>query len=282
MISVNVVEACPYTVAGTGAMHISHDVLAILAGAIYDKDEWIALLLGTRSENGLEITVSGIQVPLQERSYASCELARPEPLGSNVVGVVHSHHSMGAFFSKTDHDTLNPRFPSSLVVAHVKAKSSEAEELLGFSYQAEGRATLLCGTPGIVRFTVIPTPLTPQWPVVVSPGFNTPSSQVGLYQCPHVTRTQVGLEHHCKTACGINDIQPARAIFGQNSEAFMSEVVAKTERTKVKQWYSNQQNKGVQTYDGHRKVKDYPRVGEYYNPWGDDEYGQDLIRHWGL
>jgi proteasome lid subunit RPN8/RPN11 len=283
MISVKVVEACPYTVAGTGVMRVSHDVLAILAGAIYDKDEWLALLVGTRSADGMDIAVTSLRIPQQERSHASCELAKPEPLAPDVVGVVHSHHSMGAFFSQTDVNTLNPRFPSSLVVAHVKAKSSEAEGLLGFSYQAEGCVSLPCGSLGTVGFTVIPSPAIPAWPMTVTPGFTEPSIHVGLYQCPHITRIQVGLEHHCKTSCNLETTESAKAIFGCNGTAFLLEVQEKTER---KKWH--------QPYSGHNSVlpvndkrhsnpayNNYPRIGEYYNPFG-DECDERMLRHWGI
>lgn len=275
MIKVPVVESCPYTVAGTGVMRIAHPVLAILAGAVYDKDEWIALLVGTRSENGLDIAVNSLRVPLQERGHANCELARPEPLTPDVVGVIHSHHNMGAFFSQTDHSTLNPRFPSSLVVARVKTNSSETEGLLGFSYKAEGRAVLPCGSPGVVNFIVQPNPLPyPEW-TAIAQGFREPDINTSLYHCPHVTQTNEKFVTHCNTTCGIQVDTPATAIFGKDSQAFIAEVQEKTEKPKWNKW--DKWNKGSNNGNGVTVVdnRQFNRYSEYFD---DERY----LRHWGL
>src|SRR5678815_3182647 len=140
MITIPVVPSCPHTMTGKGVLRLEHSVIAMLAGAVYDRNEWIALLIGTRSEDGLDVIVDDLRIPLQERGYASCELVREEPIENGVVGVVHSHHNMTAFFSHTDDTTLNPRFPVSLVIAQTGGQNSESETLLGFNYKVEGRA----------------------------------------------------------------------------------------------------------------------------------------------
>lgn len=294
MITIPVVEYCPHTKAGKGVLHITHDVLATLAGAVHDHQEWIALLVGTRSADGLSVTVNSLKVPLQERGSANCELAQLEPLTPDIVGVIHSHHSLGAFFSKTDHDELNPRFPLSLVIAQLKTNSPYAEQLLGFEYEAEGRTPLPCNSIGVIDFTVIPTPAIPEWPVTVTPEFGEPDLKASLYQCPHSTRTRVGLTTTCKTTCGIEVTEPTSTIFGRTGKEFMDEVKVKTQRPTYKGVYyggynrqgnrdatvplqvtdtrKNKHNKGNKRNDG-------PVIGQYYNPFPD---GDDHWRPWGF
>jgi proteasome lid subunit RPN8/RPN11 len=236
MISIPVVPSCPYTRVGQGLLHIAHPVLSIFAGAVHDRIEWIALLTGTRSPDGMEVMVTGVRVPLQERSHASCELVREEPLTPEVVGVVHSHHSMDAAFSTIDDSTLNPRFPLSIVVARNSHTSTDSEKLFGFNYQAEGRVPLPCGSIGIIAYLAVPSPMLDIWPEVAEFGYEEPDTTVSLFHCPHTTRTLAGITQTCKTACGIENTQPAQAIFGNDSKEFMTEVQQKTQRSKIKNY----------------------------------------------
>lgn len=274
MLRMDVVEACPYSVVGKGILKISHNVLSIFAGAVYDHDEWIALLVGTRDETGLNITVTDVKVPLQERNTASCELVNKEPLTPEIVGVVHSHHNMNAFFSQIDHDTLNPRFPMSIVVAQNKHTASEVESLLGFSYKAEGRAMLPCGSMGVVQFKVIPDPFIDGWPEVVETGYGEPNMATSLYDCAHLTKELVGFQHNCSTKCGLIAIEKATAVFGRESDAFMKKV---QEKTKRKKYYGYvQQYPGYPVVDNRAYFKDRDKV---YEPFNDRE--ENYLRHWG-
>jgi len=273
MIKIPVVDTCPHTVTGQGVVHISHPVLQTLAGAIYDKQEWIAFLLGTRSHNGLEITVTDLKIPLQIRSYANCALVRQEPLEKEVVGVVHSHHSMNAFFSTTDDDTLNPRFPFSLVVAYNTNKSSRIERLLGFNYKAEGRAPLPCGTIGVIPFTVSPFPMIPEWPETVTPQFHAPNEAISLSQCPLITRTRTGFMETCTTACQLTSTQEAHAIFGRDSSAFLVEVVKQTRGTGGQKHHNNQRNNWM--------PGTYKNKGQGWPPHDPEDYDDKFLRHWG-
>lgn len=229
MIKIPVVESCPYTKVGTGVLKLSHSVIATLAGAVHDRDEWMAFLIGTRSEDGLTVTVTGLQVPKQYRGSTSCELVKKESLHPGIVGVVHSHHSMPAFFSPTDHTTLNPRFPVSLVIAQNKTTMTDEIRLLGFQYKAEGRAPLPCKSIGVISYTVLPDPLVDQWPVTVTVGYQTPAPG-SVTGCPHTNRVHHPLSFYQEwhTTCGLQVKEPASAIFGAESTEFMKEVNEKT------------------------------------------------------
>lgn len=276
MFTIPVVEQCPYTVAGQGVMKFSHDVLGIIAGAVWEKDEWMALLIGTRSENGLEVMITDLQVPLQERNSTRCELVNPEPLTSEVIGVIHSHHNMFARFSTIDNDTLNPRFPTSIVVAQPRLQPTQEENLLGFAYQAEGRVPLPCGSIGIVKFTVLPDPLIEEWPIKVTAGFSEPHVATTLDNCPHHAVDREGLEYQFITQCGIDKKEPASAIFGQEGDTFLAEVKQKTRRTRY--------TPATRVYPAGYQGSVYPigiadsYQGNSVERWDNDS---DFLRHWG-
>lgn len=142
---IETVEECPVTKGSSGVMTFTAQQIATIAGAVRDKIEWMVLLHGERSADGYEVKVERFTVPLQYRYAAEVELAEDISLPEDCVGVMHSHHSMGAFFSQTDVRELNPRFPSSIVVAIGYGN-------LGFKYQACGKVALPCGALGLVDF----------------------------------------------------------------------------------------------------------------------------------
>jgi hypothetical protein len=142
---VETVESCPVTRGSSGVMTMTVEQIAMIAGAVRDKIEWMVLLHGTRSADGYEVKVDRFTVPQQYRSGQEVELAADITLPDDCVGVMHSHHRMGAFFSHTDDTELNPRFPSSIVVA-------VADNNLGFNYRACGKVVLPCGAMGLVDF----------------------------------------------------------------------------------------------------------------------------------
>lgn len=280
MITITTVEKCPYTVAGTGVVRINHDVLAILAGAVYDSIEWMAILEGTRSDNGLDITVTGLRVPKQTRNSKNCEFDNPEPLHPGDVGVVHSHHSMVATFSPTDHNSLNPRFPFSIVVAQPRHNDSEAKVLMGFSYSAEGRAALPCGSNGIIKFIAIPAPMDEDWPTQPVVGYAAPDQRVVLHECPHKesTYTKGSRTQSCLTLCGITTTEKANAIFGRRGKQFIKEVEDKTVASKGFEWGGNQGVNG-----GQMVVVDNRKGGDGYKrrDWEESMYRPDgSWKHW--
>lgn len=266
MIGIRVVTQCPHTQAATGIMHINHKVLGIIAGAVWDQNEWMAFLIGTRSPDGLQVMVTDLRAPYQIRGHGNCETVTEEPLAADVVGVIHSHHSMGAFFSETDNTKLNPRFPTSIVVSQPKYGAPSEHTLLGFSYKAEGKIVLSCGTPGIINFIVQPMPMVEDWPVVeaatrgtVKPG--------PLFGCPHTTQVVNSIYQTTNAKCGLTTTEPMKAYFGRDSVAFIAEVEKQTKA--IVQEYA-----GYQYVDNrHHKGKLAPFSG---GPWDDDSW----IRHW--
>lgn len=146
MFKLEVVRDCPVTRSSQGVLTFDKATVGMIAGAVRDNIEWIVLLNGKRSDDGFEVLVERITVPQQYRSGGHAEMTELD-LAADVVGVMHSHHQMGAFFSGTDRNSLNPRFPTSIVVAIDRSN-------LGFEYQAEGKVKLPCGSLGVVPFKV--------------------------------------------------------------------------------------------------------------------------------
>lgn len=131
-------------------------VIGDLAGAVIAESdvEWLVVLKGTRSKDGLDVVVNGLFVPpKQERGVTRVNLPVIE-IEDDWNGILHSHHKMGASFSFRDNNELNPRFPVSIVIS--SNIHSFTDTWLGFSYAAEGRVTLPCGSMGLVKFIVEP------------------------------------------------------------------------------------------------------------------------------
>ena len=229
MFKIPVIHNCSYAPSSSGTLLMTHTVLRTLAGAVWDRKEWLALLLGTRSQNGLRVKVTGLRVPQQTRSHGACDTVDEEPLTPDIVGVVHSHHTMGAFFSNTDQKTLNTRFPLSIVIAQLKGKNSQTEQLFGFGYEATAKVILPCGNLGSIPFTLFPAPRPTWWPQTINTGFRVP--QV-IEKCELMTGTVTGLNTLYKAPCGLSTEKPTVGFFGQNSDDFIKEVESKTKTRK--------------------------------------------------
>ena len=88
----------------------------------YPHQEWMAYLVGEKKENSYR--VKDIAVP--PHAYAGAGSAEAEPFSQpeGCVGVIHSHHGMGAFHSGTDHNHVDRNYPISVTVAR-KARELE-------------------------------------------------------------------------------------------------------------------------------------------------------------
>jgi len=83
--------------------------------AEYTNQEWFGYLTGSMEED--KILVEDLFIPPhKEVSGASCEI-EPFYIPDNCVGVIHSHHTMGAFHSGTDSDHVDKNYPVSITVA---------------------------------------------------------------------------------------------------------------------------------------------------------------------
>jgi len=151
MFKIKPVKGCPYT-KGNGLIHMPPWLIAELAGAVKDRDEWAIVFKGQRLEGGKLVVIEDYFIPPQTRTGGSVTIGEVV-MTPDIVGVAHSHHKMGAFFSATDDTQLNPRFPISIVVADKK------NFYLGFDYKAEGKFTLPCGSQGQMKFLIQPAEL---------------------------------------------------------------------------------------------------------------------------
>lgn len=218
--TVTTVKRCPVTENSAGVVRMAPELIATIAGAVRDDIEWIALLVGKRSEDGLEVEVTDFLIPKQHRSAAEAQLIEMD-LPDNVVGVMHSHHTMGAFFSGTDTSELNPRFPLSIVVA-VSSTSS-----FGFSYQAEGKMVLPCGSVGQVAFTISVNGVDG---FEYDPVAATHEGLVdGLMQCPHTAAVDGEYTRKVTAPCGLYTTAEKPLAFGLNGAEFLASVQANTQ-----------------------------------------------------
>lgn len=83
----------------------------------YTSREWLAYLFGTKTDD--EIMIEDMDVPKQKATAAAVNDVEYEvPEGKSIIGVIHSHHSMGTNFSGTDDNWINLNHDVSILVAH--------------------------------------------------------------------------------------------------------------------------------------------------------------------
>lgn len=101
----------------------------------YTNREWLAYMVGRVSEAG-NYFVEDIHVPPHKESYYASAEAEPFNVPDHCVGVIHSHHGMGAFHSGTDDSHVDRNFDVSVVVARGQG---------ALTYNGVSRAITLCG-----------------------------------------------------------------------------------------------------------------------------------------
>jgi len=118
----------------------------------YPHQEWLGYLVGKMSERE-NFFVEDLTIPPHKEVSAASAEAEPFFTPEKCIGVIHSHHGMGAFHSGTDQDYVDKNFPISITVA----KRGDGLEFDAVSYQ-----TTLCGknvtTQGTVKY-VQPNPM---------------------------------------------------------------------------------------------------------------------------
>ena len=83
---------------------------------MFPNIEWLAYFIGEAKNN--EYIVDDILIPEQVVSAGSVSnIHFSVPIGKTVIGVGHSHHGMGSFFSGTDKDFINSNHNLSIVVS---------------------------------------------------------------------------------------------------------------------------------------------------------------------
>lgn len=81
----------------------------------YTNIEWLAYLLGVKGSRDVE----DIFIPDQSISAARVDDIECEEYNNlSIIGVVHSHHTMGHTFSSTDHDYINGNHDISIVISN--------------------------------------------------------------------------------------------------------------------------------------------------------------------
>lgn len=80
--------------------------------------EWLGYLVGFIDHEHQNVYVEDIIIPKQKVSYgAVTDVDYEWNEGLPIIGVIHSHHGMGAFFSGTDDTYINQNHDVSIVVA---------------------------------------------------------------------------------------------------------------------------------------------------------------------
>jgi len=82
----------------------------------YPSQEWLAYLIGRETENKNFFVEDIVVPPHAEASGAHAE-AEPFTVPSGCIGIIHSHHSMGAFHSHTDQTYADRNHPVSITVS---------------------------------------------------------------------------------------------------------------------------------------------------------------------
>ena len=161
MIEQRVVKSCPVVRQTEGKIQLTPEVVAQLCGLMHEEKgmEWAALGHGRVERGGEVLVVERLSIPGQSRGPAYVQVEEHDQ-EEGIVCVFHSHHSMGAFFSGTDHTKLNPLYRGSVVLAEIgsrdrKVRDRGKRELnLGWEYEAQIRFKLPCGEVGQARAVV--------------------------------------------------------------------------------------------------------------------------------
>ena len=116
--------------------HISFDLLSHQKinklKEFYPRLEWLAYLVGTVDHENAKVVVEDLVIPdSQQVTTASVYNVEYEwgvlPDGKQIIGVIHSHHTMGAFFSGTDDAYINQNHDVSIVVATAKGREIKSQ-----------------------------------------------------------------------------------------------------------------------------------------------------------
>lgn len=82
----------------------------------YPNQEWLGYLVGSVSEKK-NVFVEDISIPPHENVSSVSAEAKPFNIPEKCVGIIHSHHHMGAFHSGTDQTYVDKNFLVSITVA---------------------------------------------------------------------------------------------------------------------------------------------------------------------
>lgn len=237
MITIEEVRSCPVTKTSRGIITLKPSHVAMIAGAVRDSIEWIVLFNGERSEDGYEVIINEILVPEQSRGSAHAEIDAVD-VPENIIGVMHSHHRMGAYFSTIDTTTLNPRFPTSIVVA-------VAENNLGFEYEATGKVILPCGAVGMIDFSLSIAGIDAFTETPVRGQHSEEEIVDDLLECPNWQAEDAGYQRLYRAECGLKEIGEKPLVFGtEGAEDLLSLIRQQTKNKSFPGFVPGFQKKG--------------------------------------
>ena len=121
----------------------------------YPHQEWLDYLVGSMPDKE-SLFVEDLVIPLHKESNGCSVEAEPFYIPKNCIGVIHSHHSMGAFHSDIDQSYVDRNFPVSITVAK---KTGSLE------YDAVCYEVTPCGKPTLSKSTVKYVPPKPLFDV---------------------------------------------------------------------------------------------------------------------
>ena len=120
---------------------IPKEKIELLMGA-FPHQEWLGYLVGEQ-QNG-SIFVRDLVIPPQKASAGEAEAA-PCTVPKDCSGIIHSHHTMGAFHSATDQAYADKNHPVSLTVSRKEG---------GLEYDAVSYTKTECGRGLTQKVTV--------------------------------------------------------------------------------------------------------------------------------
>ena len=110
------------------AQHQIHQMMCI-----YQHREWFSYLVGEINPETAEYTIHSISIPPHE--YARGGDAQPVPFNvpENCLGVMHSHHQMGAWHSSTDDTGVDYNYPLSITVAFNRSQMKDPQDFYEYA-----------------------------------------------------------------------------------------------------------------------------------------------------
>lgn len=273
--SLPITENCPITRKSHGIIQMPPQLLAAISTAVTDHHEWAIILYGRREQDGFLVKVDKISIPPTQRRTGNNVDIDEVDLTPDVVGVLHSHHTMGAFFSGTDEAHFNDKFPTSIVVAVPKAQNNTntvgpIAKTLGFDYKAEGRVKLPCGALAVVKFRVVPDPKkVKDWPEAKElqfPLITKDENDQNLGDCSNPNSKFEQKRGYLKVreiaACGIERVHIPEEAFGEN--AFILNALPESHKPVVA--VSNTNSKYMRQYNGQYGYYNNGQPYQSYHP----------------
>jgi len=137
---------CSLTEEETATLSLTVQQKIKLLMKAYPSQEWLSYLVGSYNSETRSYDVRDIVVPPHASVTSTHAEAEPFHVPENCLGVLHSHHSMGAFHSTTDHDHVDANWPLSITAA---TRGSELE------FDAVSQSNTPCGKSILLKCKIM-------------------------------------------------------------------------------------------------------------------------------